>query len=147
MFEKILVAIDSSPLAARVLAAGQDLAVKSSSTVLVAHIRDVPIQVTMAAGAGRPGGGGLIPTLEDEEVAQRLVRDAVQTLRGAGVTATGQVGPGYGATARELLRVAAEFEPDLIVVGSHGSHVTQLVLGSVAYRIVHMATCPVLVVR
>ena len=147
MFEKILVAMDSSPLAPRVLAAAQDLAVKSSSSVLVAHIRDVALPVAMAASAGRPGGIGAGVPLEDEEAAQRLVREAVETLRGAGVTASGQVGAGWGATARELLRLAGEFQPELIVVGSHGSHVTQLVLGSVAYRIVHMASCPVLVVR
>jgi nucleotide-binding universal stress UspA family protein len=147
MFEKILVCIDTSPLAARVLAATQDLALKSSSAVLVAHIRDVALPVTMAATAGRAGGLGVNTPLEDEETANRLVQDAVDLLRAAGVRATGRVGTGWGATARELLNLANEYQPDLIVVGSHGSHVTQIVLGSVAYRIVHMASCPVLVVR
>jgi universal stress protein A len=146
MFEKILVALDTSPLAPRVLEAARDMAVKSSSTVLVAHIRDIALPVTMAAGAGRPGLGHT-GALEDEDAAAKVVRDAVQALRDAGVQATGQVGTGWGATARELLALAAEFAADLVVVGSHGSHVTQLVLGSTAYRIVHLAPCPVLVVR
>ena len=102
----------------------------------------------MAASAGRAGGVGLSgPTLEDEAAAHQLVQDAVDRLTGAGVSATGRVGSSWGATARELLEVAADFQPGMIVVGSHGSHVTQVLLGSVAYRIVHMASCPVLVVR
>jgi nucleotide-binding universal stress UspA family protein len=148
MFEKMLVAIDSSPLAARVVEIAGDLARKSESSVLVVHVRDVALPVAMAAAAGRPGlvgGGGMV--LEDEEAAHRLVQEAVDTLANAGVTATGRVGSGWGATAKELLDVAAEFGPDLIVIGSHGSHVRQVVLGSVAYRVIHLATCPVLVVR
>jgi nucleotide-binding universal stress UspA family protein len=148
MFEKMLVAIDSSPLAARVVEVAGDVARKSGSTVLVVHVRDVALPVAMAAAAGRPGllsGAGLV--LEDEEAAQRLVQDAVDTLQSGGVAATGRVGSGWGATAKELLEVATEFGPDLIVIGSHGSAVRQVVLGSVAYRVVHLATCPVLVVR
>jgi nucleotide-binding universal stress UspA family protein len=149
MFEKILVAVDMSPLAPKVLESARDIAVKSTATVLVAHIRDVALPVAMAATAGRAGGIGRAGgSLEDEEAANRLVEDAVEMLRAAGVTATGRVENGWGATARELLEMASEFGADMIVVGSHGSHhVAQLVLGSVAYRIVHLAQCPVLVVR
>jgi nucleotide-binding universal stress UspA family protein len=148
VFEKILVGIDMSSLGPKVTEAARDIAVKSGSTVLVAHIRDVALPVAMAATAGRAGGiGGTAGALEDEGAANRLVDDAVAILTAAGVSATGRVAGGWGATARELLALASEFGPDLIVVGSHGSHMTQVVLGSVAYRIVHLAPCPVLVVR
>jgi universal stress protein A len=150
MFTRMLVGIDASPLSARVVAAAIDLAAKSRSTVLVAHIRDVALPVTMAAAAGRPGVPplGIGPAPEDEQAAQRLVQGAVDQFAEAGVEARGQVvGAGYGATAKELLQLADDHRADVIVVGSHGSPVAQILLGSVAYRIVHQATCPVLVVR
>ena len=149
MFDRILVGMDAPPHSAKVLAAARDLAVKSKATVLVAHIRDISLPLAMAATAGRPGAmprGGVAP-LEDEQAAQQLVENAVQVFVEAGVQARGQVGPGWGATARELLELADEFDADTIVVGSHGSQMTQILLGSVAYRVVHQATCPVLVVR
>jgi universal stress protein A len=146
MFDRMLVGIDASPHSAKVLAAARDLAVKSKASVMVAHIRDVALPVAMAASAGRPGAMSR-PPLEDEQAAHQLVEDAVKVFAEAGVTAQGHVGSGWGATARELLDLADQFSADLIVVGSHGSQVTQILLGSVAYRIVHQAPCPVLVVR
>ncbi|HXM59022.1 MAG TPA: universal stress protein [Candidatus Dormibacteraeota bacterium] len=147
MFERILVGIDTSQHSTRVLAAAEDLALKSRATVLVAHIRDVPLPVTMAATAGRPGAMPRNPVAEDEQGATQLVDDAVRTLQAAGVEARGEVVSAWGATARELLKMADTFHADTIVVGHHGSPVTQILLGSVAYRIVHQANCPVLVVR
>jgi universal stress protein A len=151
MFTRMLVGIDASALSTRVVAAALDLALKSKSSVLVAHIRDVALPLAMAAGAGRPGGVAPMtapPALEDEQMAQKLVQGAVQQFADAGVEAKGRVvGAGYGATAKELLQLAEEHRADVIVVGSHGSPVAQILLGSVAYRIVHQATCPVLVVR
>jgi nucleotide-binding universal stress UspA family protein len=149
MFDRMLVGIDASPHSAKVLAAARDLAVKSKASVMVAHIRDIALPLAMAATAGRPGGMPRreLPPLEDEQTAHQLVEDAVKVFAEAGVPAKGQVGSGWGATARELLNLADQFNADLIVVGSHGSQVTQILLGSVAYRVVHQAQCPVLVVR
>ncbi|TMC05387.1 MAG: universal stress protein [Chloroflexi bacterium] len=150
MFERMLVGIDGSPHSPKVLAAARDLAVKSGSAVLVAHIRDIALPLAMAATAGRPGAlpRREMPPLEDEEAARQLVEDALAVFREAGVQdAKGQVGSGWGATAKELLNLADEFGANVIVVGSHGSQVAQILLGSVAYRIVHQAACPVLVVR
>ena len=149
MFERMLVGIDASPHSAKVLAAARDLAVKSGSAVLVAHIRDIALPLAMAATAGRPGAMPRreMPPLEDEEAARQLVEDALALFREAGVEAKGQVGSAWGATAKELLNLADEFGANVIVVGSHGSPVAQILPGSVAYRIVHQAACPVLVVR
>jgi nucleotide-binding universal stress UspA family protein len=68
-------------------------------------------------------------------------------LRSAGVDALGQVGPATGSTARELLNIAREFDSTVIVVADRGSQVSDLLLGSVAHRIVHLAACSVLLAR
>jgi nucleotide-binding universal stress UspA family protein len=53
-----------------------------------------------------------------------------------------------GGPAVEILKEAAEFAVDLIVLASRGpSLIERLQLGSVAERVVHGARCPVLVVR
>ncbi len=52
-----------------------------------------------------------------------------------------------GVTRREILRVAEEQSVDLIVIGSHGHHGLQRLLGSTANSVLHGAGCDVLAVR
>ena len=148
MFEKILAAIDSDPeRSTRVLEASATLAKAFRSSVLVAYIRDVERPAAMVGAAAR--GSAVPPSLhfESEEEARQLVETAVERLRGEGVDAEGQVGPGTGSTARELLGIAAAAGSTQIVIGDRGSHVTDVLLGSVAHRVVHLAEIPVLLVR
>lgn len=148
MFERIVAAIDSdTDRASQVVQAAQQLGAAFGSDVLVAHVRDVERTATMVAAAGR---AGLPPSIsvESEEAARELVDRAVNQLRGAGVRARGEVGPGAtGSTARELLDIAQAHRADLIIVGDRDSRVTDIVLGGVAHRIVHLAPCPVMLVR
>ena len=53
-----------------------------------------------------------------------------------------------GAPADQIIRVADELEADLIVIGGRGKGaVAAILLGSVAYQVLHHAPCPVLVTR
>lgn len=53
-----------------------------------------------------------------------------------------------GQPAEVISRVANELACDLIVMGSHGwSGIAGLVMGSVASRVLHLAPCPVLLVK
>ena len=52
-----------------------------------------------------------------------------------------------GTTGRTILRVAAELEADLIVLGSHGRHGLATLLGSTARTVLNGAGCDVLAVR
>jgi nucleotide-binding universal stress UspA family protein len=53
-----------------------------------------------------------------------------------------------GHPVRDIVQLASELEADLLVVGSAGhSELYERMLGSRADRIVHLAPCPVLVVR
>lgn len=148
MFEHIVAAIDDDTIRrGRVIDATRELATAlKKSRVVVAHIREVE----RSSVTGRPTT--IAPTsppvaLEDEEMARAIVDDAVRTLQHAGVEATGVVREGGAQTAKELLNVAEESNADLIVIGNRGVHVTDLLLGSVAHRIVHGAPCPVLLIR
>lgn len=148
MFERIVAAIDSDPeRAGQVVKAAREMGQGFGSEVLIVHVREVERRATMVAAVGKPGA--LPPTVhfETEEKAQELVDGAVQQLRNAGIKAVGKVGPGAGSTARELLDLAQAHGANLIVVGDRDSRVTDLILGGVAHRIVHLADCPVLLVR
>lgn len=53
-----------------------------------------------------------------------------------------------GVRYEQILRAAAEVKADIIVLGTHGrSGLAHVMLGSVAERVVRMASCPVLTVR
>jgi len=54
----------------------------------------------------------------------------------------------YGSPAREILDAAEKFEPDLIVLGSHGqSDFGRFLLGSISQKVLTEAQCPVRVAR
>lgn len=147
MFERIVAAIDSDTERARaVMRAAQELAQAFQSDVLIAHVRQLE-RTPIVAAAGRPGT--LPPTVafESEDSARELVNAAVDQLQRAGITARGEVGPGAGSTARELLDIAQGHRANLIIVGDRDSRVADVVLGGVSHRIVHLADCPVLLVR
>jgi nucleotide-binding universal stress UspA family protein len=53
-----------------------------------------------------------------------------------------------GTPADEIVRAADDLDVDLIVVGGRGKGAVEaMLLGSVAYRVLHHAPCPVLVTR
>ena len=52
-----------------------------------------------------------------------------------------------GVAKHEIIRAAKEAEADIIVLGSHGRHGIQLLLGSTATGVLHLAPCDVLAVR
>ena len=53
-----------------------------------------------------------------------------------------------GDAREEILSVAEELEPDLIMVGSHGRAIfDRMLMGSVSDAIVHLAKCPVEIVK
>jgi universal stress protein A len=148
MLERIVAAIDREPSRSqKVIAAAGELARMRDSNVLVVHVREVERPTATMIPTARPSAAPPVFHIETEERAQELVEGAVEQLHAAGVQAEGRVGPGSGTTARELLDIARQYGATLIVVGDRGSQVSDLLLGSVANRILHLADCPVLLVR
>ena len=54
---------------------------------------------------------------------------------------------GIGSPKREIVLVAQERDIDLIVIGGHGLHGLEYILGSTADGVLHRARCDVLTVR
>jgi nucleotide-binding universal stress UspA family protein len=137
MFEHIVVAVDGSPQSSKTVPFGVDLAQKYGSTVTVVHVRE------HARYEGSDVDFGPPITAED------LVETVVTTFRDAGVEANGEirrVSPGN--TPEQIIEVANASHADLIVMGTRGmTEWKSLLLGGVANKVLHHATCPVLLVR
>ncbi len=52
-----------------------------------------------------------------------------------------------GSVKACIMKVVEDLNIDLIIIGSHGRHGLEVLLGSTAAAVVHSATCDVLVVR
>jgi nucleotide-binding universal stress UspA family protein len=139
MYEKILVAVDQSDVATRVLNAALELASLSQGEVWVLHLREREPM----------GKTGLLTSEEGRDEASEAVTAAVDTLTKAGIKAHGTVRDTiFGYAAREIVNDAQEHGVDVIVMGSRGrGDLAGLVLGSTAHKVIHLPDRPVLVAR
>ena len=139
MYDKILVAVDQSPVSYRAVLAARDLALLSKGEVWVLHLREFEVG----------GKAGVLPPLETLGEADAEVAASVETLIQAGVKAHGMVKKTmYGHAAREIVADAIELDCGVIVMGSRGrSELAGLVVGSTAHKVIHLADRPVLIVR
>ncbi len=135
-YHRILVAIDGSADAEAALRHAVELA--RDQNALMTLLTVAPPQPTpVGAAASAP------PDLHCFH--QKLLREATDSLPGdVGVTTRLE----RGNPAETILRVAAEGEHDLVVMGSHGhSRVHRALLGSVSERVLQASSVPVLLMR
>jgi nucleotide-binding universal stress UspA family protein len=84
------------------------------------------------------------------EEQRRWIEDELErrarAVRGEGLLARALLRTGPAAST--IAETASQEDVDLLVVGTHGrSGLDRLIVGSVAERVVRLATCPVLVVK
>jgi nucleotide-binding universal stress UspA family protein len=90
-------------------------------------------------------GHGTLENYYREESLPHLAR-AEQVLNAAGIAFTRHIHVGEAADV--VVRVASELACDWIVLGNKGrSAIAEVVLGSVAHRVLSLAKCPVLLVK
>ena len=139
---KILHPTDFSDCAARAEAVAVDLARKlDGEIVLFQALVETPLY-----------GEGLLTgdTVAKVYAAQRAwTREKLQAradeLRRQGIKASWRVET--GVPHQEIVKVAGEESADMIVMGIHGrTGLERMMLGSVAERVVRLASCPVLTV-
>ena len=138
MYDRILMAVDHSDAAERVIIAAREMASLSNGEVWVLHLREME---TMSRA-------GFVP-IESGAEAQSIVEHAAKELHDAGVKAHYEVrNTIYGQAGREIVDAARAHDAGVIVMGSRGrSDLAGLVLGSTAHKVIHLSDRPVLVVR
>ena len=141
-FMKILAPTDFSEPSALALETALEVAAPGASILLCHVVDDLPLTYGYV--------GIATPT---PELRSRMTREAEKELEGFGpkdvradVTVVRRVI--HGTPFLEIVRLAREEEIDLIVMGTHGrTGLQQILIGSVAEKVVRKAPCPVLVVR
>lgn len=136
---RILVAVDGSSYSDKVLAKAIEYAGLLEAEVVFVHChRKYPRLL------GQPYRDQLISSIKDETL--ELVSSYVEELERAGVPYIERLLEG---PAGEVIAETAKTEKcELIVMGSRGlSNLQGLIIGSVTHRVLHTASCPVMVVK
>jgi nucleotide-binding universal stress UspA family protein len=134
MFNVILVATDGSEGADRAMSLARDLAVEQRAQLRVVHVDEVGSQ----EGAHLQKARRAIHTKIKDQVSRLQADDLDAQFELLQMTIT---------SPAHAIADAADGMADLIVLGNVGSGPLKvLLLGSVAYRMLHIAPCPVLVV-
>ena len=140
MISKILVALDDSARAPHVAIVAGQLAARLSAMLI--PFRAIPFpQEFPAAGTG--GAPDALPGLLLEE-ARRALLALVAPLGGV------QVAPpvvGVGDPARAIIAASERLDVDLIVIGSHGYHGWDRLLGTTVSTVANRATRNVFVIH
>ncbi len=141
LYKHILLAADFFEQGGQVAEKAKRIAEQNQAQLSLVHVVDnLPIT--------DPAYGPMIPF--DVDLTQELIEATKKRLaelgEKLGVPAERQWLE-MGSPKLEIVRVAAENQVDLIVVGSHGRHGLALLLGSTANGVLHHAQCDVLAVR
>ena len=143
--KNILVATDFGEAADSALAYGRELAQRFDATLHVLHVAE-NIYVT---AFGAETYASFAPDLQRdiEESAHRRLHGAVLDSDGSGPDTIPAVMTS-SSPAFAIIDYAKENGIDLIVMGTHGrGALAHMLMGSVAERVVRLASCPVLTVR
>jgi nucleotide-binding universal stress UspA family protein len=143
MPNRILVAVDLSAGSLDALREAHARAAGTGALLAVSHV--LPNLYNLHTLFPQDNQAGMLGLAELERRVRGLLDENVRAIVGAQEVA---VFVEQGVDYAEVIRRAQAWSADLLVVGSQGhSGLPQLVLGSVAERVVRYAHCPVLVVR
>ena len=145
-FRNILVPVDFSENAAEAIEIGAQLAEDEGGSVRVVHVRQSsPVRYAIQEGLLEPGDDD--STIE-HKVSEHLGAQIDAFLAPLGERAsTVEKVVLYGDPSREIVDYARSHDIDLIVMGRRGTTLADVMLGSVAERVIRHADCPVLIAK
>nr|WP_299243709.1 universal stress protein [uncultured Halomonas sp.] len=144
MYNSILVPVDGSAQSHKALTLATNLLDPEQGMLYVLNVQEAPLATD---AMGRSAG---VPAINAEELVQEsgqaLIEQACQAAKVEHERVKRIVRAGQPATA--ILAEAKQLDIDAIVMGSRGnSNLKSLVIGSVSHRVLHVATCAVVIVR
>ncbi len=143
MLKTILFPTDFSERSYQVLEVFEDLRARGADTVILLHVVDERSFMAMEHYAY-----GRAEEVEKHilDSAQVELDDMAQKLQGQGFTVLPKVV--VGVPVREILKAEKDNNVSMIVLGSHGgSNLQEILLGSVAEKVVRKCTKSILVVK
>ncbi len=142
-YQSILAAVDLSDETDQVLDVAEIVSAEENARLRIGHVIK-PFQHAYA---------GISPTtlsdvgIQFEHEADQQARDKLRQLAAERGLTTADTLVRHGAPSVEIHDMVAELHCDMLVVGTHGKHGVQLLLGSTANAVIHGANCDVLAVR
>jgi nucleotide-binding universal stress UspA family protein len=139
-FQRVLIALDESPVAIHAMEKGVDLAKALGAQIALVYVVDPTL-------ASAPEGGLPASVMLDD-----LRQEGRRLLKAASLRIGGDSPPWEylveGSPSWEIIKAAEEWNADLIVLGTHGrSGISRALLGSTAEGVVRHSQIPVLTVR
>lgn len=156
MFNKILVAIDTSEASDRVFNRAMVLAKATGAHLMLLHVlsseeQGSPYLPIIFSGLGYAGGDKIIENYREEwdvfaKQCLELLKSRQEEATQSGVKAEFTQHP--GSPGKTMCDFAHTWEADTIVIGHRGhSGVSKLILGSVSNYVLHHAHCSILIVQ
>lgn len=140
---KVLITTDGEPCSQEALASTLDLVSLQDAEILVLAVAQLPMPTPYEYVDAE-----VIQAMSDTngEMAKLALEKARTLLESRGLKPTLRLES--GSATEEILRVAEQFMPDLLVLGSHGrGAVGRFFLGSVSEAVLHRWRGPVLLVQ
>ncbi|NIF20896.1 MULTISPECIES: universal stress protein [Pantoea] len=142
----LLMAIDNSPVAAKVIELATEQALAQQAQVLVLCCIDpayTSCHQTIEIDAGEDAAD-FIAAEDEQNTAELVVRRALAPLLQSGVIARGMILP--GEAAETIISQAKKIDASMIIMGRrHLSPFNRLLKGSVSAAVIERADCPVLI--
>ena len=138
-FHRVLIATDFGECSGQVIEVGVDLARRFGASVVVMHATEPRAALTERA---------VEPATTDavEAADRRRLEELATSIRKEGTHAEAVLRS--GPASESILRAIDATQADAVVIGTHGRHgLSRALLGSVAERVVHGASVPVMTVR
>ena len=139
MLKNVLVALDSSEIAERVIETLNDLVLSSDTKVILCHVfPTAEPDIELPADRPQPESS----KFPDFHIEKQLLSYKEK------LTVNSEVELVAGDPATEIIRMANIYKTDLIIIGSRGlMGMKRIVLGSVSSQVMEEANCSVLVVK
>ncbi|MFH1452725.1 MAG: universal stress protein [Armatimonadota bacterium] len=148
MIKKILLATDGSASSLKAAQYALQLAGQTKASVTILTAGPVPIMDLM----------NYHPSMAEDDILPKQVEERIKQAGEKAIDNTLEVFKGskikvdthfeYGHPAEAIASYAANNGYDLIIIGNRGlSEIKSLFLGSISDRVLHIAHCPVLVVK
>ena len=144
LFTRILCAVDFSDCSVKALHYAMSIAQEADAHLTVVHVMEVPLEVQELLA----GDSDVLRNYTTAAREERLARLRTVVPEPVRAYCTVETILAEGKPSREILRVAAERQSDLVVIGIHGRGAADLLFfGSTAQHVVREAACPVLTLR
>jgi nucleotide-binding universal stress UspA family protein len=139
VLKNVLVALDGSEIAERVIQTLNDLVLANETKVILCHVFPTP-ELELESPAD-------LPHPESSTISYFQVEKQLQSYK-ENLSVNSELELVTGDPADEIIRLANIYKTDLIILGSRGlMGMKRIVLGSVSSQVVEEANCSVLVVK